>query len=215
MFQVNVASGELCEQATDVELSGPLPVEWARRYATSDRGRSGRLGFGWTDLFSKTLQLRDGRLAYSAGGEGEVVFAPIQTGQVAVDERRGWTLEWSGGRPVLSNPGFRFVFTPHPLEAFRFLLFETRNYLDEAIRCEYDNDGRLRELIDADGRRLQFYSDVQGRIQGISASLNPGEPSVWLALYEYDRHGDLVRHTNGEGDVTEYRSEERRVGKEC
>jgi RHS repeat-associated protein len=143
-------------------------------------------------------------LAYSAGGEGEVVFAPIQTGQVAVDERRGWTLEWSGGRPVLSNPGFRFVFTPHPLEAFRFLLFETRNYLDEAIRCEYDNDGRLRELIDADGRRLQFYSDVQGRIQGISASLNPGEPSVWLALYEYDRHGDLVRHTNGEGDVTEY-----------
>src|SRR5262245_57946191 len=114
MFQVNLATGELCEQANDVGLSGPLPIEWARRYSTSDRQRVGRLGFGWTDLFSKTLQARDGHFVYSAGGQGEVQFENIQPGQIAIDEQRGWTLEWSEAGPMLSNPSYQFVFNSRP-----------------------------------------------------------------------------------------------------
>ncbi|TVR95235.1 MAG: choice-of-anchor A family protein [Wenzhouxiangellaceae bacterium] len=65
-----------------------------------------------------------------------------------------------------------------------------------AIRNEYDDDGRLIAQIDADGNRLEFDRDIQGRVETIRD--RRGHATVYI----YDERGNVLSETNALGETT-------------
>ena len=64
---------------------------------------------------------------------------------------------------------------------------------DRPARNEYDANGRLAAIIDAEGNRMEFTHDIAGRTE-IVRDRN-GNPTV----YEYDDRGNIVREINPGG----------------
>ncbi len=64
-------------------------------------------------------------------------------------------------------------------------------------RNEYDDEGRLIATIDADGNRMEFDHDIDGRQEVIRD--RKGYPTVYL----YDDNGNILKTTDALGNVTE------------
>jgi YD repeat-containing protein len=65
------------------------------------------------------------------------------------------------------------------------------------VKTEYDDQGRLAKLIDADSKTVQLTYDTVHSTQTVIDQL--GNPTV----YSYDSRGNVVREVNAEGRITE------------
>ncbi len=63
-------------------------------------------------------------------------------------------------------------------------------------RNEYDKDGRLTAIIDAEGNRTEYGYDIQGRTQVVKDRL--GNSTV----YVYDDRGNILQQTDANGNTT-------------
>ena len=63
-------------------------------------------------------------------------------------------------------------------------------------RNEYDDDGRLIATIDADGNRMEYDYDVEGRTEVVSDRLGH------KTLYVYDDNGNILSTTDANGNTT-------------
>jgi RHS repeat-associated protein len=126
---VDVASGDMYHEMTDLRVQGPLPIEFTRRY-DSRSTYDGPMGFGWQHSFSVRLE---------PGGTGQEVlvdrearriyFAKVASG--AWDENRGEHL-------ILTQPG-----SP----AWRIT--------DKGqMKWEFDSGGRLTKITDRNNNVL-------------------------------------------------------------
>ena len=52
---VDVATGRLFTELVDLELPGPIPLRFERRYDSNRAGREGVLGFGWSHTYEQKL----------------------------------------------------------------------------------------------------------------------------------------------------------------
>ena len=66
------------------------------------------------------------------------------------------------------------------------------------IRSEYDTDGRLIKMIDANGEEVSLIHDPDNFVETIENQL--GFPTT----YEYDNRGNVVTEIDPEGGVTRY-----------
>ena len=81
---------------------------------------------------------------------------------------------------------------------------ERSHYLDEiidplgrpAVKSEYDEQGRLKKIIDTDGDPIEFIYDPENSIQITKDAL--GNPTV----HEYDEFGNVIREANALGHET-------------
>lgn len=63
---------------------------------------------------------------------------------------------------------------------------------------EYDNDGRLIAHIDAEGNRVEYQHDINGKQEVVKDRLGN------LTVYNYDDKGNVTRITNAYGNITQY-----------
>ena len=101
------------------------------------------------------------------------------------------------------------AFTNRAVETTTFAYLSNPNlphYLEDIIdprgirvaRNEYDEDGRLTAHIDADGNRIEYTRDIQGRTETVK------DRNGNSTTYVYNDRGDVVAQTNGEGETTTY-----------
>ncbi len=64
-----------------------------------------------------------------------------------------------------------------------------------ATRMEYDAQGRLEAIIDADGHRIEYTHDIAGRIETVR------DRNGHATVYVYDDHGYVLSETNALGET--------------
>ena len=111
------------------------------------------------------------RIGYSYDGNGNLA---------AVTDREGNTTRYLYDEPT----------RPHYLTEVVDPLGRT------GIRSEYDTDGRLIKMIDADGKEISLTHDPASQLETVTNQL--GFPTV----FEYDDLGNVIREVDAEGGVT-------------
>ncbi|MCE1248190.1 MAG: DUF6531 domain-containing protein [Firmicutes bacterium] len=197
-FMVNLKSGNLVHQATDVSFPGRgLPIEFRRTY-NSQWDYTGPLGKGWTHIYNSWIEentdgtvtlhdgyggiftftnphLESGKTFYDAPAGRDTVFAKLSDGTY-LEKKKNNTKYLYGTNGKLTRLQHRNI----------------NNYID----LVYDTTGKLVSLDEASGRQTTFtytgnyitkITDPQGR------------------EYEFEYTGDLLtKVTDPEGCHTHY-----------
>jgi RHS repeat-associated protein len=199
---VDVSNGMVFTQQTDFYLPGPVPLVWERTWY-SRSVRRGALGHGWHHRYDMALAVEDdGRLALRmADGRLAVFAAPalggksfnrnekLEAEQLPTGQYRVWDL----------SQRVWYIFAPHPAQANQ-VLAAVENANGFALRLAYNDAGHLQTMTDSAGRRLDFDTDVYGRITDITGP-DPDlvDGRITLAQYQYDEAGNLATTTDALG----------------
>lgn len=189
----------------DLQLHGPLPLEFIRRYSSSAVNRDFGLGWGWAHSWGWEIEVRRRRLTLWTEEGINIDFGePLSPGGERIGpwgyllrrEARGFVLD--------VGDGLRRVFG-HSLDGgtrHRLTAIEDGNR--NAVRLEHDGN-RLSGVVDAVGRAVRVTSTPEGRILALSvrSATSAGQP-LDLARYSYDGDGNLVRVTDAEGNEFTY-----------
>lgn len=201
---VDVATGQVLTEDTDVELPGPLPFKFSRVwYSRSDH--RGPMGHGWHHSFDLALtaypegivvRLADGRLApFNTPLPGEAAFNRTEKLFLHMTDR-GYELEDLSG--LVHHFGWAIGGGPEvPLDHVR----DPNGNRIQLVR----QSGRLVAFVDSGGRRLPVITDTLGRITELRVP-DPGKPGETYpaATYRYDQGGDLTEVTDALGSPFRY-----------
>ncbi|WP_052851450.1 HYD1 signature containing ADP-ribosyltransferase family protein, partial [Streptomyces avicenniae] len=199
---VDMATGEMVMDATDVELPGVLPLILVRHHRSGMR--QGRwFGPSWTSTLDQRLILDDGG-ARLVTEEGRVLDypRPLPGEPVLPVEGPRWPLEWDGDPAT--------PLTVHRLDTGRLLRFAPvpgrrggelplvaladRN--GNTIRVRHDAHGAPTDLTDDCGHHVGVTTDGR-RVTALHLLSAPGRPL--LVRYDHDAAGNLAAITNSSG----------------
>lgn len=188
----------------DLLLSGRIDIEFKRKYLTNQRGQDWGLGFGWTHSFAWRLTEKN-RSVIVEGPMGSVVEFFFDVNAKVAMGKGGWILaQVSGGYVLDCNDGFEHHFRGIGPSNEPFILTRIAAMNGNMIRIERDRFNRIVEVIDPTLRVIQFEWGRHGRIQGVRVQDPTTGRSITFASYEYDAAGNLVRHTDADGNATHY-----------
>ncbi len=203
---VDPCTGEVfTEVVRDFSLGGNLPVASCtslhldRMYKTSSRRRDVGFGHGWTHTFAQELELtRSATLLWKTNGS-VIRFPALAVGERAIGQS-GYLLERRDDEYVLDCRDYRRrhfrAVGPDP-DRLRMVFVEDWN----GNRCSLDyRNGALAELRDAVGRVVKFVPGDGGRILRIECADPLTGEIVAFGRYDYDDAGDLVGHTDADGN---------------
>ncbi len=204
---VDVATGKVFTDFTDLDLPGPLPLRFERVwYSTSTY--AGPLGHGWHHSYDAGLTVTadailhrtpDGRIVNLLPLDvGDEYYERIERLTVARDET-GYRLRDSDGVT------YRFsALSNGDTEVATYVLTDLVNRAGHRISLSYV-DGYLTEITDSGGRAIRFEHDGQGRIVAMTAP-HPDLPEQRLAVarYGYDDLSDLIFVTDAVGNEMRY-----------
>jgi YD repeat-containing protein len=208
---VDVATGELFIDVTDVSLPGSLPFAVRRIHQSSYRvGHA--FGPAWVTNLDHRLEVDDAGVAYLGDdgtlplfphiGDGEVVEPgegarlrlradPDADGFTVTDPLTGVSEHFA---PLTGMPGV----TALPLVA-------TTDRAGRRIDYGYDADGYLTEIVHGGGYRIRVARTSGGLVSGlVLAGHTPGEPGTTLVRYGYDPSGRLTEVVNSSGLAMRY-----------
>jgi len=211
---VDTATGAVFTEATDFTLDGAIALRWEREWH-SRSGHQGMYGRGWhgpmdmelwEDARAVVVRLDDGRW---------IPFAPPGP-QGSFNQSHSLFLHRhptpSGSAYRLENfAGVGWVFGAPVAKRFpdakmsQFALLEIVDRCGNRITLRRDHERRLRNVVDATGRRLDFNHDERGRVVSITGP-HPSDPQARINLvqYRYDRDGDMREAVDALGATTRY-----------
>ncbi|WP_437590026.1 RHS repeat-associated core domain-containing protein [Sorangium sp. So ce1000] len=192
--------------AVDIDLRGPLPLQWVRQYRSSAVRRQCGLGWGWTHAFAWTAEI-DPRSITVFDSEGSpLVFPRIEEDDYGLAPF-GRRLERRGADLVLITRD-RVERVLRCTEEGRFRLAEVRDRAGNTTTLAWEGE-ELVALTDCVGRRVERERDGTRIFWWLVVVDAEGEPHRRLGVaYELDARGDLVRVVDSGGAETEYRYDE-------
>ncbi|MEM7158302.1 MAG: DUF6531 domain-containing protein [Myxococcota bacterium] len=217
---VNVVNGSMFTTWADLELPGPIPLSFTRRYRTSFCDRDTGLGYGWTHNLDQRLWLEEGRVVYLTEDGRELEFdtwefpdRAMRKGDEVFDPVSRFTLRALGQfRWSLVGPdGLRREFGPVPGESPRnkdrglARLLSISNRVGDTITLGYDERAQLHQIRDSGGRPIALQYDRQGRIATLWVPAADGEGMRQHAAFAYSPEGDLVQVTDAVGKSVRFR----------
>jgi YD repeat-containing protein len=193
---IDVATGKMYHEMTDLVVRGPIPIEFVRRYDSQSAFNSA-VGFGWQHSYQMRITPDGTNRAVLVDQRGRTIYfaksAVNTTGQTTWDENRIEHL-------VLTEPG-----TP----AWRVTDKHQTKY-------EFDSSGRLTRIADRNnnkitlgypGANLETITDAFGRtvtlvyVGGRIDHISAGARTV---SYIYDGLGNLERVNYPDGSFFTY-----------
>ncbi|MEO6098015.1 MAG: RHS repeat-associated core domain-containing protein [Fibrobacteria bacterium] len=220
---VNVATGEMFANYTDIFVAGKFPLKWKRHYSTQLLERTnGPLGQGWTSpYFSQLTRVGTDYLFRSPDGGLDTFPDPKDSVE------RGAVIRNFGTFTELSKQGFYLRITRWNVETgenVRFLFKSGRNgqpwpllFMEypngQGVELAWDDRGLLKGVRQKlEKRMLTFTYTSDARIATVSFQ-HPDLRQQVLARYEYDRKGRLATAYDalGHADRYEYDGEGRIV----
>lgn len=111
---VDIATGKVFTSFTDLELLGPLPLQFERVwYSTS--AYVGPFGHGWHHTFDAALYVTSDAASYRTPDGRFSSFAPLEVGEEFYDRQDQWTIiRDEGAYRVRGADGITRRFTPTP-----------------------------------------------------------------------------------------------------
>ncbi|AUX21394.1 uncharacterized protein SOCEGT47_018760 [Sorangium cellulosum] len=189
----------------DLELGGPLPLELARSYSTTSRGRDIGLGHGWAHTFAWEVELRRGRGAIVWTEDGLDVSFGVVERDTGVMGPHGWVLHRHEEGFALDVPdGTRRIFAPDLDDParWRFRLAAVEDRAGNRIQLHY-RGASLSRIIDCVGRTIRVLTTREGRIAALEI-VCPSGRVVRAVTYEHDPAGNLAKVTDADGHATTY-----------
>lgn len=194
---IDVASGEMILQQTDVELQGVLPLVLKRTHLSSYRVGL-RFGTSWTSTLDQRLEFGSSGVSFAAE-DGKLLLAPTPAVGATVRfagsqheltraEDGGYILtEFDSGRELLFPPGGEVL----PLAAI-----VARN--GDRVDIDHDETGTPVEVRHSGGYRIRVESD-DGLITGLHLREADHGSDVLLMRYAYeDRRLTEVINASGQ-----------------
>jgi RHS repeat-associated protein len=218
---VDVATGDVVDQAVDIALPGVIPFSWSRTYTSRAARERTSLGKGgWAHSYEQWVDEIDGVL-YHRNAEGrEVEFERVAPGSSAFNRRERLTLTAGhhGSYRIYDHRArLTSVFEPLSRDG-PAMLRAIQDAYGHAIALEYEG-GRLCRIVDTAGREVRVQNDAHGRVtrlevwaappassQDPSRSALPApKPSLELWFdYAYNETGELASATNALGCADRY-----------
>jgi RHS repeat-associated protein len=189
----------------DLYLPGPIKLDLLRSYTTRARDEDVGLGWGWGHSLAWRLERR-GREVHLRSGLGDVYEAP--------DPKEGETVFLNGGFLLTRYKGqycldtkddFYHVFEPFGDEPKpRYLLTRVQHQNGNGFELGYDARGALEYILDSAGRKVHVETNREGRIVALRVEEPKSGWTITFARYEYDDRGNLVVHTDADGNVMRF-----------
>jgi RHS repeat-associated protein len=202
---VVVSSGaKLLDGADDLDFSLPglLPIEWARRYDSSDLRDDGVFGKGWSLPYEVRLE----RVAHPEGGELwvyvdeegiRIELGRLQVGSAFVSSLDGLAFFHQDHDVTVVEDiysGLYQVFRPDPHDGRRSRLVQLGDRNLNRLEVLYDAEGRLQRLVDhfaGSGVELCYAAQHRRRVSEVRRLyLRPGDGLEVL------RHETLARYAH-------------------
>ncbi|KFE67934.1 RHS repeat-associated core domain-containing protein [Hyalangium minutum] len=219
---VNMATGNLREQWTDLTLPAVgLPITWRRTYASRGNGMT-ELGYGWMHSYGMYLRLElNGSLTYITEDWREVRFqksgstftAPpgwyltltVLSDGYRLRTKEGLVYEFNSSRRLrsISEPGGSRV----DILYANGLPSEVRDSDNEVALSFGYTDGKLTKVTDRANRTVRYAYEGDDLVGAVDVLNN-------METYAYDDAHNLVRRTDKRGKVwvTLYDALDRWVG---
>lgn len=199
---IDMATGEMVMSATDVELTGVLPLVLERYHRSSYRG--GRwFGTSWSSTLDQRLWIDDQGVRFTTA-DGMILYYPVPEPGLPVMPVEGprWPLTWDGtvgGAMTVTQPetGRTLHFTPltgHNPAQLPITALTDRNA--NRITVTYTTDGTPHEVVHDSGYRIGVDNDGR-HITGLRLLSHEDQPL--LLSYGYDTAGNLAEITNSSG----------------
>ncbi len=212
---VDVATGKLFTDFTDLELPGPLPFTLERVWYSSSTYR-GAFGHGWHHNYETALYVTPDLIVHRTPDGRAVPYPPLEEGEAYFHRSERATLTRSADGYVLETPDqLSYHFAPAPGAEDALLssvgaklqaLYSVRSRVGYRIELGYDAAGRLVSILDAVGRVVGFEYDAADRIAILTVP-HPEAPNERLVVahYAYDDRGNLATMTDALGATFHYR----------
>jgi RHS repeat-associated protein len=209
---VDVATGRVLTDHTDLALPGLIPLKFERNYYSAST-YDGPLGHGWHHSFDQQitvsgaaaiLRSEDGReIEFDGVDEGAPVYEPIERLELR-REGRDFLVSGQDGRTLRFGP--RRGDNTFPLASI-----EDPN--GNKILLKYE--GRdLVAIVDSVGRVLGLSHDRLGRLVSLEVPAPDGPGRLTAARFEYDAAGDLVAAYDALGHADRYAYSHHRLVRE-
>ncbi|MEU7482566.1 RHS repeat-associated core domain-containing protein [Streptomyces sp. NPDC042319] len=212
---IDMVSGEMVMEETDVVLPGVLPLVLQRTHVSTYRWGRG-FGESWTSTLDQRVEL-DAEGAVFATEDGMLLAYPAPEPGHPVMPAAGprWPLEWDGsptGAFTISDPdsGLTRRFAPPPAipergshpdvpEQVTLLLQSITDRNGNEITFEYDDAGLPAAVRDTGGHHIAV-DTADDRITGLRLlSPDAGPEGIRILRYAYDGDGHLREIHNSSG----------------
>ncbi len=211
---VDLVQGIVIYDATDFELTGPIPLIWERSW-NSDSPFNGALGHGAHLSYDMRVQ----EFATAAAtvvlmGDGRsAVFEPLPyVGNADHNRHEKLTLTRKDiDEYQLFDQRKRLSYHFHKLQPQdeQYRLYAIRNEAGFMISFHYNSKGCLARVIDSAGRQLHVDNDPEGRITRVTARHR--DKTQVLVQYAYNNAGDLVEITDALQQSTRVQYQDHRM----
>lgn len=199
---IDIASGNVHDETTELRLPGKVELVWERRFSNALLGREpGWWGPGWTNRFQATLIRHAGGFEFQ-GPDGAVTLlsdskGQVESGRTIGDPRAYVEVFMRAGRYVVqlwNTEGTevrRYLFQPGEPRA-RMPLQSIEDLGGESLELERDAVGRLTSIHQRhENRRLLLEYTAGGRLAGVRLQGPDGQVHP-VSRYDYDGRGRLV-----------------------
>ncbi|WP_437553198.1 DUF6531 domain-containing protein [Sorangium sp. So ce367] len=198
---IDVGTGFVVDEGTDLRLPGPIELVWRRTYSSGYHRRTTALGKGgWVHSFEQWIQPSE-RVIWLHDEEGlPVDFAVPPPDGVSFHRGRRLELRAVGKRYQVRSLKDRLVREFSALPNGRFALAAITDPYQHRIELEYRGSSLVR-IAGSCGRDVRVMSNEKGRVVRVEvwarAPGSDGAPAL-QTWFDYDYHveGTLASHTN-------------------
>ncbi|MCO4315126.1 RHS repeat-associated core domain-containing protein [Pectobacterium versatile] len=200
---VDMATGAVVEQRTDIQVSSPLPLSLQRYYRSTGKRHPGLLGTLWRTNWDISLTLNNGVATLTDGEFNQAFFALPNEGEISRSSSNPqWRLTRQQGELVLHHVGglrYRFEYAL----GLQLCLTSIDDAAGNRVTFEWVL-GELRWVALSDGRLIHVTSEHQ-KITTLTLCTPQRQPLKTLASYTYDERGHLLSVRADEGRNFDYR----------
>ncbi|WP_168797388.1 DUF6531 domain-containing protein, partial [Lampropedia aestuarii] len=207
---------------TDIELPGPLPLHWRRRYNSLDTRQTTVHGQGWGGDFGVQLHIAaNGFVTYTDEQGRDIYWDALEPGYSQENVAEGYILYHTedGQYALQSADGLYRLFEPldqdpdssaavAPIRPGAQRLIRIEDEHGNYIALRYHSGFEIRNITDTTGRLLELAYTQPAQAHGrrlASITLTKGaegESIGQLVRYQYHASGQLARVLNREGTIT-------------
>ncbi|GEM_PF-3423976 len=211
---VDVATGEVVLETTDVTIPGPVSFVWGRCWR-SGHPTGGSVGNGWRHTYDYVLleDRRTRQVVVRLPDNRAVVFPLLTDGESARNRREKLCLSRSAQGYVLHRAdGLRYRFTDNASGSLCRLVAVEQAGVTYRLQFTYNQLGQLFRISDGGQRMVELTTSVAGHVSQVTLTApDATQQRLVLAQYRYDDAHNLTEAVVLDQPARQYHYRQQRI----